>query len=175
MTGGIMNLKDCKRCNRMVRSRNNIVPYDGHEDPDIIFIGDAPGIKEDIEAKPFIGLSGNHLKKSIKEFGLDKYKIGFTNIVMCRPPNNSEPFPYEKLNCFQHLIVELKKKKPIIIVPLGNHAKDLFVTTKRKIVNIVGNAYVNEYKATGDTYVVIPNVHPRYDIMSYNDHTIYKQ
>src|SRR4030042_6538256 len=48
---------DCKRC-RLSNGRTNIVFGEGNPDTRLMFIGEAPGREEDLQARPFVGDAG---------------------------------------------------------------------------------------------------------------------
>ena len=56
----------CTAC-KLGEDRTNAVPGEGPKDPDVMFIGEAPGFYEDREGKPFVGQSGKFLNELIKE------------------------------------------------------------------------------------------------------------
>ena len=80
---------------------------------------EAPGKDEDEQGLPFVGRSGQLLRKLIKEAEVPGTHY-ITNIVKCRPPNNRDPFPWELEECLPHLIKQVKEiVKPKIIVGVG--------------------------------------------------------
>ncbi len=50
-------------------TESNLVFGEGDPDGGILFIGEAPGAKEDELVRPFVGRSGQLLRKSISELG----------------------------------------------------------------------------------------------------------
>lgn len=62
----------------------------------IMLIGEAPGADEEREGKPFIGMSGKLLRKTLLEIGIDPDDIYITNTFWNRPPNNDVGFFFEK-------------------------------------------------------------------------------
>jgi len=50
----------CQEC-EIARHRNKVVPGEGAEDADILFIGEAPGWHEDQQGRPFVGPAGKYL------------------------------------------------------------------------------------------------------------------
>ena len=100
----------------------------GHGSPraQIVFIGEAPGAKEDKEGLPFIGSAGKILSELLGDIGLSREKVYITNIVKYRPPNNRDPLPQEKLDCSEWLCAELSYIQPKLIVFLGRHSLNHF-------------------------------------------------
>lgn len=121
-------LKVCTLCPRLADSRTNVVAYDGDPNPDVVFIGEAPGKNEDESGVPFVGRAGQVLRQHIKEY-LDPARIkwGITNLVKCRPvepPNrNGKPTKDEISACMNTwLLPELELLKPSLVVLLGDYA-----------------------------------------------------
>ena len=88
----------------------------------VVFLGEAPGSEEDYRGKPFIGKSGEFLRKMISLLGLEAADIRFTNAVRCHPPGNKTPSKSQIKACQVHLKAEFEAHPPAIIVPLGNSA-----------------------------------------------------
>ena len=61
------------------------------KDFDILFIGEAPGAKEDTRGLPFQGTAGEKLAELVAAAGLPIDRVFVTNIVKCRPPANRKP------------------------------------------------------------------------------------
>lgn len=117
----------CTAC-KLGEDRTNAVPGEGPKDPDVMFIGEAPGFYEDREGKPFVGQSGKFLNELIKEAGLTREKVFISNIVKCRPPNNRDPLPDEIDTCEElWLSQQIKALQPKIIVTLGRHSLSRFL------------------------------------------------
>jgi DNA polymerase len=99
---------------------------DGNPDSDIVFIGEAPGKKEDETGKPFVGSAGKFLAEMLASIGMKREDIYITNIVKYRPPNNRDPEPEEKKACAPWLRAELAFIKPKLIIFLGRHSMNHF-------------------------------------------------
>ena len=104
-----------------------LFPYDfalgqGPEQSDLVFVGEAPGKTEIETGKPFTGLSGELISKTIQLHGQDFYSYHITNACLCRPPDNADPPPEAIDACQDRLIYEIRGRKPKVIVLMGNHA-----------------------------------------------------
>lgn len=117
----------------------------GHGNPkaDIIFIGEAPGKKEDETGKPFVGASGKLLDQLLESISLERKDIYITNIVKYRPPENRDPNKKEKVACQEWLTAELKQIKPKVVCTLGRHALNFFAP-KAKISESHGELIENK-------------------------------
>jgi uracil-DNA glycosylase len=106
----------------------------------IVFIGEAPGLNEDKEGKPFVGGAGKLLDELLKTVKLTRQDVYVTNVVKYRPPNNRDPLPEEKDACRVWVNAELIFIKPKVIITLGRHALERFVPGLR-ISLAHGHAY----------------------------------
>src|SRR6185312_522619 len=88
------DIGDCTRCPLFER-RTNIVHTDGNRKARLMFVGEAPGADEDIQARPFVGRAGQLLTKIIEAIGLKREEVLIGNVNRCRPPGNRPPTPEE--------------------------------------------------------------------------------
>ena len=99
-------------CPELALTATQLVFGDGNPEADLVFIGEAPGKKEDIEGKPFVGSSGKLLSEMLESIGLNRQDVYITNIVKYRPPNNRDPLPDEKQAFLPYLQAQLDIIKP---------------------------------------------------------------
>lgn len=111
----------------LCQTRANAVPGVGTLYPEIVFIGEGPGQKEDEAGEPFVGAAGKFLNEMLASVGLRREDVYITNIVKCRPPGNRDPLPEEKALCVPFLDEQLEILKPKLIVLLGRHAMEYFL------------------------------------------------
>jgi DNA polymerase len=104
----------------------NPVPGEGNEKAEIMFVGEAPGQKEDELKRPFVGQAGKLLDELLESIGLKRADVYISNVVKFRPPDNRDPTPEEKEACLPWLQLEIAIIKPKVIVPLGRHALTQF-------------------------------------------------
>lgn len=114
-------------CPQLAVSSTNLVFGVGDPNADVIFIGEAPGKKEDELGEPFVGASGQFLNDMLKSIQLNRNQIYITNIVKYRPPNNRDPLPQEKEDFLPYLERQLDVIKPLLIVTLGRHSMNAFL------------------------------------------------
>ncbi|UPA22989.1 uracil-DNA glycosylase [Candidatus Peribacteria bacterium] len=137
-------------------------PVMGHGNPkaEIMFIGEAPGQKEDEQGIPFVGQAGKLLDELLGTIGLKREDVYITNVVKFRPPENRDPTPEEKTACLPFLQMEIAIIKPKLIVPLGRHALTQFFT-KMSISEAHGKAHtIREAEGKSDAITVFPIYHP---------------
>ena len=114
-------IEKCTLCDLCLK-RNKTVPGEGNESTGIVIIGEAPGKNEDLQGKPFIGMSGRFLSKSLESIGVDRSAVFITNAVKCRPPNNRKPTNEEIATCRPYLVRQLSVIQPKLILALGTSA-----------------------------------------------------
>lgn len=114
-------------CPELTKGATQLVFGDGNPDADIVFIGEAPGKKEDEQGLPFVGASGHFLSDMLQLINLKREQIYITNIVKYRPPNNRDPLEEEKAAFLPYLERQLGVIKPLLIVTLGRHSMNCFL------------------------------------------------
>lgn len=144
----------------------NIVFGKGSPDAPIIFIGEAPGDKEDKLGVPFVGSAGKKLDKYLQLIGLNLDKVYIANILKYRPPMNRDPKPDEIERHTPYLIEQIKVIKPKIIATLGNFSTK-FVLSKFKVEGMKKIPGVSELhgqiipiKIGRQEFIVVPLYHP---------------
>ena len=118
------------------KEAKNLVFGKGNPNTDILFIGEAPGAKEDEVGIPFIGKAGKDLDKQLNNIKLTLDDIYITNILKYRPPKNRDPTFEEIKNHTPYLVEQIKIIQPKIICTLGNFASKY----------ILSNANINTMK-----------------------------
>ncbi len=116
----------CCRC-QLRKTCRQVIPGKGPSDAKVIFIGEAPGKKEDLLGEPFIGASGKLLDKLLLSVHLKRSDIFITNIVKCRPPENRDPSPEEIGMCSSWLEKEISLIQPELLITLGRYALKNFI------------------------------------------------
>ena len=87
-----------------------------------MFVGEAPGAREDELGRPFVGRSGDFLTELLEEIGLSREEVFITSVLKSRPPNNRTPTKGEVKACMPHLIRQFEIINPSCIVLLGGVA-----------------------------------------------------
>jgi len=115
----------CTRCT-LSATRTRTVPGEGRACASIVFIGEAPGAREDALGRPFVGASGKLLEGLLASIGMTRDDVAILNIVKCRPPENRDPQPVERAACAPFLQRQLAILRPRVIATLGRHALAVF-------------------------------------------------
>lgn len=116
------SLRDCRRCS-LWESRTNVVFGSGSARADLVFVGEAPGYHEDLQAQPFVGPAGRFLDQLLNEIlGMRRDDVYIANVLKCRPPDNRDPTTLEVETCKPFLLQQLEMIAPETICSLGNFA-----------------------------------------------------
>ena len=75
----------------LAKKPQDIVHGEGSQNAEIMLIGEAPGYYESIQRRPFVGRSGQLLRKTLEEINLPAEKVFISNIIKVRPPYNRDP------------------------------------------------------------------------------------
>lgn len=110
-----------------LRDGVNLVFGKGNPDADIMFIGEAPGAKENELREPFVGRAGKVLDKMFASIKMPRSEFYISNIVKHRPPENRDPLPSELDAYRPYLKREVQVIKPKIIATLGRFSMNYFL------------------------------------------------
>lgn len=116
----------CTRCG-LCQTRNNTVFDGGSRNAKIMLVGEGPGRQEDLQGKVFVGPAGQLLDKMLASINLTRDDVYISNVVKCRPPQNRDPRPAERVSCLPYLRAQLVLVKPKIIVCLGRVAAQAII------------------------------------------------
>lgn len=142
----------CSKC-RLCKGRKNAVPGEGNINADIVFIGEAPGAREDELGRPFVGRSGDLLNELLLGIGLSRRDVWIGNVVKCRPPENRDPMVDEIRACRPYLEKQIDLIDPKVIVTLGRFAMEYFIPNYK-----IAEAHGKPFKLK--TRLVYPLYHP---------------
>jgi uracil-DNA glycosylase family 4 len=115
----------CPLCD-LCKTRIKAVPGEGSAQAEVLFIGEAPGMHEDRQGRPFVGAAGQFLDELLASVGLDRASCFITNVIKCRPPNNRDPEPVEITACAPYLDRQITLLNPKLIVTLGRYSMAKF-------------------------------------------------
>lgn len=150
--------RSCERCPALVAERTQVVFGAGNADADLLFIGEAPGQKEDEQGVPFVGAAGKLLSELLGEIGIAREDVFIANVLKCRPPQNRNPEPEEIERCSPWLWRQLELIQPIVVVTLGNFATKLLRGDATGIARMHGQV---EERVLGTRRVrLMPSYHP---------------
>jgi len=117
--------RDCKACDLWLRGTQTVFG-EGARHAKVMFVGEQPGDKEDLEGRPFVGPAGALLDQALAEAGIDRKQTYVTNAVkhfkweprgkrrIHKKPNSAEVSA-----CRAWLDAEIEVIQPKVIVCLG--------------------------------------------------------
>lgn len=146
----VRGCRDCVLC----EGRRNAVPGEGPVDAPVAFIGEGPGAEEDEQGRPFVGRSGQLLRRTIQEAGVAENAVFIGNVVKCRPPGNRDPEALEIATCSHYLHAQLAVIRPRLIVTLGRFSLNLLIDPSLQITKVRGQLI----RKQGQYY--LPTLHP---------------
>jgi DNA polymerase len=153
--------KKCKAC-PLWKSGTQTVFGEGPKHARIIFVGEQPGDKEDLEGKPFVGPAGRMLDRALEEAGVDRSETYVTNAVKhfkWEPAGkrriHKKPNSREIAACRPWLISEIESLQPELIVCLGATAAQSVLQRAVKIGESRGKLIDTAFGAR-----VLVTVHP---------------
>lgn len=144
-------------CSDLASQATQLVMGSGNPEADIVFIGEAPGKKEDEQGVPFVGAAGKFLDEMLTAANMNRDDVYITNIVKYRPPNNRDPLPEEKREFWPYLMKQLSIIQPKAVVTLGRHSGAAFIPDLH-ISRDHGNPRWVQYKDL--KFLIIPLYHP---------------
>jgi DNA polymerase len=137
----------CSKC-ALRPGCSRVVPGEGSAEAEILFIGEAPGKKEDEIGRPFVGAAGKFLDEMLGIINLKREDVYIANVVKCRPPENRDPLPEEAAACWPWLLSQIKIIQPRLIVTLGRHSMERFLPNQ-KISAVHGKAMRRDIEGIG--------------------------
>jgi len=132
----------CTTCPELASTRAQVVFGAGNADADLMFVGEAPGAREDELGVPFVGAAGKLLGELLAEVGLTREDVFIANVLKCRPPGNRDPLPAEIENCSRYLMRQVELIRPRVICTLGNFATKLLRGDPTGISRLHGQAEI---------------------------------
>jgi uracil-DNA glycosylase len=146
----------CTRCELAI-GRTRVVYGVGSARARLMFVGEAPGEKEDLAGKPFVGNAGGLLDRLLEEVGISRGNVYITNIVACRPPRNRTPKTQEVKAHAPWIEEQLRLVRPDLVVTLGRIALTYFLP-KAKVTAIRGKP--QKLERPDGSLLLLPTFHP---------------
>jgi len=133
-------IEGCMNC-PLGATRNKFVFGAGNPNADLMFVGEAPGEKEDLEGVPFVGRAGKLLTDILKAIDLQREDVYIANVLKCRPPNNRDPNKEEIETCEPYLLKQIELIKPKLLVALGRISATTLLRTKDSLTSMRGKVF----------------------------------
>ena len=146
-------IRACTACG-LHATRTQAVPGAGPSTAPIMIVGEAPGVNEDLQGRPFVGAAGKLLDTLLAGIGLDRGAVFITNVLKCRPPQNRDPMPSEAETCDPYLREQMRLIEPRVVLVLGRHALERLLPGHGPISRVHGQMVER------DGVVYMPVYHP---------------
>ncbi len=155
----------------------------------VAVIGEAPGADEVKEERPFVGMSGRLLRKTMLEAGLDPDSVYISNVFHKRPPDNAIMWFFDKkdgevdtnyppfdgkyikkewTNQLERLRFELFHLNPEVILCVGRTPLWALLN-KTGITSLRGRFYPATGLVNLPHIQVMPTFHPAYCLRNRNN------
>lgn len=168
----------CVRCELRHQAQKVCVRGRGPEPADILFVGEAPGPREDKAGRAMVGPSGTVLEAVMEQVQAAYPDLTFrvSNLVRCFPGrddanNFNKPRDAHVRACYSYLLREIEAVQPSVIVPLGGTAAK-YLAGDGRITRVRGIEV--SWRAPGwdeeqESIPVIPTYHPAFILRSDSD------
>jgi uracil-DNA glycosylase len=136
--------RGCRACPLWERGTQTVFG-EGARSARIVFVGEQPGDREDIEGRPFVGPAGRLLDKCLEEAGIDRRDAYVTNVVKHfkweprgRKRIHQKPNSLEIAACRPWLEAELTVLNPKVLVCLGATAAQALLGSAFRVMKSRG-------------------------------------
>jgi uracil-DNA glycosylase family protein len=135
---------------------------EGAKTAQVMFVGEQPGDREDVEGRPFVGPAGRLLDNALAEAGIDRSLAYVTNAVKHfkwtprgKRRIHQKPNWAEIASCRPWLDAELAVVKPQVLVPMGATAAQALLGRQFRVTRDRGKPVESDLAPT-----VIATIHP---------------
>lgn len=170
------NAKDCRACDLWKRGTQTVFG-EGAPHARVMFVGEQPGDKEDLEGRPFVGPAGLILDKALDEAGIDRTQVYVTNAVKhfkWEPRGkrriHKKPNSLEIAACRPWLDAEIEVVRPDVIVCLGATAAQALLGNKFRVTQRRGEMMTSELGP-----LITATVHPSSILRAPDDDTRHRE
>ncbi|HEY6066899.1 MAG TPA: UdgX family uracil-DNA binding protein, partial [Thermoanaerobaculia bacterium] len=129
----------CRACDLWRRATQTVFG-EGSPRARVMFVGEEPGDREDLEGRPFVGPAGRVLDESLEKAGIDRRAIYLTNVVKhfkWEPRGkrriHQKPNSVEIAACRPWLDAEIALVQPRVLVCLGATAAQALLGRSFKV------------------------------------------
>jgi DNA polymerase len=163
---------NCRACDLWERGTQAVFG-EGSPRARVMFVGEQPGDREDIEGRPFVGPAGRILDASLEKAGIDRGEVYVTNVVKhfkWEPRGkrriHQKPNSVETAACRPWLDAEIAVVKPEVLVCLGATAAQALLGRSFKVSRQRG-----QFVASPLAPRVLATVHPSSLLRAPDDET----
>lgn len=170
----VVNLTQSSLYDYRIKNNYHAVLGEGSHNAEVMFVGEAPGLNEAKQGRPFCGAAGRVLDELFTAIGMKRESVYVTNIIKDRPPDNRDPLPQEIALYAPFLLQQIAVIQPKLIVTLGRISMDFIFREfglgdkLKPISKMHGQAF--EAKAPYGKAILVALYHPA--LGTYNPKTI---
>lgn len=131
-----------------------------------MIVGEAPGIEESKQSRPFVGRAGQEQEQYLSHFGLSPSQFYLTNVVKLYQEGNPDPSPEQIEYWTPHLLEEIDRVSPDLIVAVGRFSARFFLGESAELDAVHGLPHKagafdssRSNRAPNDC-TILPCVHP---------------
>lgn len=158
-----------------------VVPNDGPDDAEIMFVGEAPGKDEEAEGRPFVGRAGSVVNQFFADrLGLNRDRFFCANLCNNRPHKNDfkNVLGSDELKLgLERLRADIERVNPRVIIAAGAWPL-FFLTGKTNDKGIAGTGIMNwrgsvlPNALVKDGPKVVASLHPAFLLRNWKWHPI---
>ena len=132
--------------------KTHMVERDNEGEYDVVVVGMAPAREEVKEGRPFVGVSGQILRKTLEQMGVKEFYI--TNVLQC--PITDEALVPQALKVCRPVIDEVLARRPKLVIALGDLPLHVLADTNYSIKEVEGRVIPSKVGP------LLPITHPAY-------------
>jgi DNA polymerase-1 len=132
-----------------------------------MLVGEAPGWEEDRTGRNFAGDAGVLLNRVLGWVSIRREDVPVANILRCRPPSNRDPTDEEIDACRPHLVDDIRRLNPKVVVLMGNFAAHSVLRVGRSGITKVRGSVRTSDEFPGVYF--IPTLHPASALRRWQD------
>jgi uracil-DNA glycosylase len=151
----------CRACELWTRGTQTVFG-EGSSRAKVVFVGEQPGDREDLEGRPFVGPAGRMLDRALDDAGINRDEVYVTNVVKHfkweergKRRIHSKPNAREIRACRPWLDAEIAELEPEALVLLGATAAQAILGAQFRVLKQRG-----EFVPSPLAPLVMATVHP---------------
>lgn len=174
---------DCERCPALADVRECISWGTGNPDASVLVVGEAPGYgnpgADRWQGGNWTGMaytsrhSGRRIRRLLADLGFAD-DVYYTNAVKCFPASggtasdpddpttNREPTAAERSNCRGHLLTEIERVDPAVILATGKHATTTVLEAESRELDAFLDSVLDPVRMASLDCWLLPILHPSY-------------
>ncbi|MBV6271330.1 uracil-DNA glycosylase [Alcaligenaceae bacterium CGII-47] len=131
----------CEAC-PLHTGRTHAVPGAGEtQAPDLLIVGEMPGVDDDMSGLPFQGTAGDLLRAMLASAGLAQKTVFMSTVIKCRPSGGRAAHPTEVASCLPYLRQQIELLHPQHILALGHLAAQAVLGTDKSLSALRGQMH----------------------------------